>query len=291
MIASMTGYGKAEASLGELMVTVDIRSVNHRFCEVAARVPKSLAGFEPRFRQRIQRRVTRGRVEMMVTIGADHRSKHLVIDADLARQYHSELVALKRDLGLSGEIDVGLVASAREVVTFVEPPTESEELADHVETLIDRALDGVDAMRRAEGEAIARDLAQRLDHILESLETVDRRAPVIVQEYAARLQNRVKTLTKGLELDAGRLAQEVALQAERCDYTEEVTRLRSHLAQCRQMLKNGGAVGRPFDFLLQEINREVNTIGSKAGDAEVAMIVVTLKSELEKFREQVQNIE
>ena len=291
MIASMTGYGKAEAPFGDVMVSVDIRSVNHRFCEVTARVPKSLTGFEPRFRQRIQQRVTRGRVEMMVAMGADHRSKHLVVDTDLARQYYSELVALKRNLGLSGEIDVGLVATAREVVTFTEPPMESTGLAEHVEALMDRALDGMDTMRRAEGDAIARDLEQRLGHILESLEAVERRAPMIVQEYAARLQSRVKTLTKGVELDAGRLAQEVALQAERGDYTEETTRLRSHLAQCRQMLKNGGAVGRPLDFLLQEMNREVNTIGSKAGDAEVAMTVVTLKSELEKFREQVQNIE
>jgi uncharacterized protein (TIGR00255 family) len=146
-------------------------------------------------------------------------------------------------------------------------------------------------MRRQEGAAIAEDLAQRLRGMALRLDDIARRAPAIVQEYAARLRSRVKLLANGLELDSERLAQEVALQADRCDYTEEVTRLRSHLAQCEGMLKTGGAVGRSLDFLCQEMNREINTIGSKANDAEVALAVVAVKSDLEKLREQIQNLE
>jgi uncharacterized protein (TIGR00255 family) len=192
---------------------------------------------------------------------------------------------------VQGEITLPLLAGMRDVVTFVEREIDAAVLADHVDALIERALDGLEAMRRQEGAAIAEDLAQRLRGMALRLDDIARRAPAIVQEYAARLRSRVKLLANGLELDSERLAQEVALQADRCDYTEEVTRLRSHLAQCEGMLKTGGAVGRSLDFLCQEMNREINTIGSKANDAEVALAVVAVKSDLEKLREQIQNLE
>jgi uncharacterized protein (TIGR00255 family) len=291
MIASMTGYGKAEAPLGEVMVAVEVRSVNHRFCEVATRLPKSLGGVESRFRKAIQRRVARGRVDLAVTAGGDHQAKRLALDAELARQYYDAFTALQRELGVQGEITLPLLAGMRDVVTFVEREIDAAVLADHVDALIERALDGLEAMRRQEGAAIAEDLAQRLRGMALRLDDIARRAPAIVQEYAARLRSRVKLLANGLELDSERLAQEVALQADRCDYTEEVTRLRSHLAQCEGMLKTGGAVGRSLDFLCQEMNREINTIGSKANDAEVALAVVAVKSDLEKLREQIQNLE
>ncbi len=291
MIASMTGYGKAEAPLGDLMVAVEIRSVNHRFCEVAARVPKSLAGSEARFRKAIQRRVARGRVDLVVAAGGERQMRTLAVDTELARQYYDALKALQQQFGLSGEITVQMVATSRDVLTFVERETESTELADHVEVLLAQAIDALDVMRRQEGEAIAHDLGHRLREIISRVEDVARRAPLIVEDYATRLRNRVRVLANGIDVDPARLAQEVVLQAERCDYTEEVTRLRSHVAQCETMLKTGGAVGRALDFLFQEMNREINTIGSKANDAEVALAVVAMKSDLEKLREQVQNVE
>ncbi|MBI3608783.1 MAG: YicC family protein [Nitrospirae bacterium] len=287
----MTGYGKAEAPLGDLMVAVEVRSVNHRFCEVAARVPKSLAGSEARFRKVIQRRVVRGRIDLVVAAGGEHQARTIEVDAELARQYYDALKSLQQQLGLSGEITVQMVAISRDVLTFVERETDSAALADHVETLITRAIDELDAMRRQEGEAIAQDLGYRVREIASRVEDAARRAPLIVEEYATRLRSRVRVLANGIDLDPARLAQEVALQAERSDYTEEVTRLRSHLTQCETMLKNGGAVGRALDFLFQEMNREINTIGSKANDAEVALAVVAMKSDLEKLREQVQNVE
>lgn len=291
MIASMTGYGKAEAPLGDLMVAVEVRSVNHRFCEVAARVPKSLAGSEARFRKVVQRRVARGRIDLVVAAGGEHQTRTIAVDAELARQYYDALKSLQQQFGLSGEITVQMVATSRDVLTFVERETDSIALADHVETLITRAIDELDAMRRQEGEAIAQDLVYRVREIASRVEDAARRAPLIVEEYATRLRNRVRVLANGIDLDPARLAQEVALQAERSDYTEEVTRLRSHLTQCETMLRSGGAVGRALDFLFQEMNREINTIGSKANDAEVALAVVAMKSDLEKLREQVQNVE
>jgi len=291
MIISMTGYGKAEAPLGDLMVAVEIRSVNHRFCEVAARVPKSLAGSEARFRKAIQRRVARGRLDLVVAAGGELQARTLALDTELARQYYDALKALQQQFGLAGEITVHMVATFRDVLTFVERETESTELADHVERLIARALDELDAMRRQEGEAIAHDLVRRVREIASRVDDVARRAPLIVEDYASRLRNRVRVLANGIDVDPARLAQEVALQAERCDYTEEVTRLRSHVTQCETMLNTGGAVGRALDFLFQEMNREMNTIGSKANDAEVALAVVAMKSDLEKLREQVQNVE
>src|SRR3990172_3946095 len=266
MIASMTGYGKAEAPLGEVMVAVEVRSVNHRFCEVATRLPKSLGGVESRFRKAIQRRVARGRVDLAVTTGGDHQAKRLALDSELARQYYEAFTALQRELGVPGDITLPLLAGMRDVVTFVERELDAAALAGHVGALIGGgagrggAREGLEAMRRQEGEAIAADLGQRLRGIALRLEDIARRAPVIVQEYAARLRSRVKVLADGIELDRERLAQEVALQADRCDYTEEVTRLRSHLAQCEGMLKTGGAIGRSLDFLCQEMNREINTI-------------------------------
>lgn len=291
MIASMTGYGKADAPFGDLPVAVEVRSVNHRFCEVVTRLPKLLVGAEPRFRRVVQHRVARGRVDVVVSLGGEHQTKRLAVDAELARQYYDALKALQRELGLPGEITLQLLTSVRDILTLVDRDTDAVQLADHVEHLIGRALDELEAMRRVEGEAIGRDFTARLRDVTRVLEAVASRAPDIVREYAARLRQRIGVLAEGVPLDADRLAQEVAIQAERCDYTEEVTRLRSHLSQCEGLLKSGGPVGRTLDFLMQEINREINTIGSKANDAPVAQSVVVIKSELEKLREQVQNIE
>lgn len=291
MIASMTGFGRAEAPFGDLRVAAEVRSVNHRFCEVAARLPKSLTAHETRFRKVVQRRVARGRVDLSVSTGGDHPARRIAVDVDLARQYQQAFQTLKEQLGVPGEVSLDLLISARDVLTTAEPDTDVEALADHVEGLIQRALDGLDAMRRQEGESIARDVTGRLSQVASTLDRVAVRAPRIAEEYAVRLRARVASLAVGMDVDPARLAQEVALYAERCDFSEEVTRIRSHLDQFSKAITGGGAVGRSLDFLTQELNREINTIGSKANDAEVAAAVVALKSELEKVREQIQNIE
>jgi uncharacterized protein (TIGR00255 family) len=291
MIASMTGYGRAEAPFGDLLVAVEVRSVNHRFCEVAARLPRSLSAYETRFRKVIQNRIARGRVDLTVNAGGDRQVKRVAVDSALARQYYEAYRSLKEQLGLAGEVSLEAVISARDVLTCVEPEVDPAALAAHVEALIVKALDGLDGMRRQEGEAIANDVAQRLHRVGATLDRIDGRASRMMAEYSARLRSRASTLAEGLDIEPSRLAQEVALYAERCDYTEEVTRIRSHLAQCEQALTGGGPIGRVLDFLVQELNREVNTIGSKANDAEVTSAVVAVKSELEKVREQIQNVE
>jgi uncharacterized protein (TIGR00255 family) len=292
MIASMTGYGRAEAPFGDLPVAVEVRSVNHRFCEVAARLPRSLSIYESRFRKAIQGRVARGRVDVAVNVGGgDRAAKRVSVDMELARQYYDAFVSLKEQLGLTGEVSLDTVISARDVLTCVEPEIDPAGLATHVDGLLIKALDGLDGMRRQEGQAIAKDTAERLRRVAGTLDRIDDRAPHALADYSARLRARAGALAGGIEIDPGRLAQEVALYAERSDYTEEVTRIRSHIAQCEQALAAGGAIGRTLDFLVQELNREINTIGSKANDAQVAAAVVAVKSDLEKVREQIQNIE
>ncbi len=291
MIASMTGYGRAEAPFGDLPVAVEVRSVNHRFCEVAARLPRSLSVYESRFRKVIQGRVARGRVDLTVNAGGDRGVKRVSVDVNLARQYYDAFVSLKEQLGLAGDVSLDAVISARDVLTCVEPEVDPAGLAAHVEGLLMKALDGLDGMRRQEGETIAKDVAERLRRVVATLDRINGRAPQVMAEYSARLRARAGALAGGLDIDPMRLAQEVALYAERCDYTEEVTRIRSHIAQCEQALAGGGSVGRVLDFLVQELNRETNTIGSKANDADVTTAVVAVKSELEKVREQIQNLE
>lgn len=291
MIASMTGYGRAEAPFGDLPVAVEVRSVNHRFCEVAARLPRSLSIYESRFRKAIQGRVARGRVDVAVNVGGDRAAKRVSVDVELARQYYDAFVSLKEQLGLTGDVSLDAVISARDVLTCVEPEIDPSGLAAHVDGLLMKALDGLDGMRRQEGQTIAKDTAERLRRVAAALDRIDDRAPHALADYSARLRARAGALAGGIEIDPGRLAQEVALYAERSDYTEEVTRIRSHIAQCEQALAAGGSVGRTLDFLVQELNREINTIGSKANDALVAAAVVAVKSDLEKVREQIQNIE
>jgi uncharacterized protein (TIGR00255 family) len=291
MIASMTGYGRAEAPFGDLPVTVEVRSVNHRFCEVAARLPRSLSAYETRFRKVIQGRVARGRVDLTVNAGGDRAARRVAVDMDLARQYYDAFVSLKARLGLAGDVSLDAVISARDVLTCAEPEIDPSGLAEHVDGLMMKALDGLDGMRRQEGETIAKDVSERLRRVGATLDRIDARAPHVMADYSARLRARASALAGGLDIDQARLAQEVALYAERSDYTEEVTRIRSHLTQCEQALAGGGSVGRVLDFLVQELNRETNTIGSKANDAEVARAVVAVKSDLEKVREQIQNLE
>ena len=293
MMRSMTGHGRREAVWAGGSVTAELRSVNHRFCEVVIRLPKPLSSLEDDLKRIIQHRCTRGRIELTVSvIGNREGEKSLGIDRALARQYHRLLRELQRELHLGGTIDVALLASLRDIVTIIERPVEDRQLKRIIRRLVTGAVSDLDAMRRREGGALARDMKLRGQMIRDETNAIRARAPLVVQEYFDRLKARVEKLT-GAEapVDLGRLNQELAQYADRCDLTEELTRLSSHLAQFEAALKRGEPVGRTLDFLLQEIGREVNTIGAKANDAAIAVHVVKIKGELEKIREQVQNIE
>jgi len=290
---SMTGFGKRETLSQGTMVGVEIRSVNHRFCEILARLPKALSSMELDLKEQIKQVCERGRVEVMVTVngGSSATKKVVQLDRDLARRYIQGLQGLQRDCHLSGTIDVNAVAGFRDLFSVSEEAASTKDMSPVVTGLTKKALHDLEKMRKKEGAALQKDLTQRLQGIEGHLRTVQQRIPLSLKASTVRLKGRITKLLEGQSVNMDRVAQEIAMLAERSDVTEELTRLQSHVAQFRAALKEKGPVGKRLDFLLQEMGREVNTIGSKANDAEISAEVVELKSELEKVREQVQNIE
>jgi uncharacterized protein (TIGR00255 family) len=292
MIESMTGYGRSEGSYRDFLMVAELRSTNHKYCDITVRLPKFLLPLEAPLKKRLQERFTRGRLELAVTVnGAAGQTKRLEVDLELARQYARILKDVQTKLGLPGQVDLGMLMSFRDIITTAELEEATDELASKIQGLVKDAMGRLEAMRRKEGQALAKDLRQRLQIIEKVLRRIEARIPAMVHGYQTRLKDRIERLTQGVKLDPNRLAQEVALFAERSDVSEEMTRLKSHLNQFKTMIRGSDAVGRSLDFLIQEMNREVNTIGSKSSDASIAMGVVGIKSELEKLREQVQNIE
>ncbi len=292
MIRSMTGYGRAETADAERKVVVEVRSVNHRFSEVVIRMPKELSPLEERIRGLVQARVSRGRVDVAVTREAfGGRRRRVEVDRELAVSYFSRLKELGETLGLRAQAKLDLIARLPDVFTIAEVPEDLERLWETLSPVVDQAIEAMLAMREREGARLRTDLLDRLQLIEDHTAAIEERAPQTVEEYRRRLADRVREILPGVEIDEGRLATEVVLFAERSNVTEEIVRLKSHLAQMRQSLDQSDAVGRRLDFLLQEMNREINTIGSKASDGQVAKVVIEVKSELEKIREQVQNIE
>ena len=286
MLKSMTGFGKREGTSHGLAVAVEVRSVNHRFREIVLRVPRGGFEWEEELKELVARTCRRGRIELVVVYGKDHeRGKHVTLDRPLARHYYRALKDLQREFRLGGQIDVELLASFRDIFRVAEIPIDDK----HLKLLTSGALADLDRMRSKEGKALQVDIAKRLKLIREMHRSIERRLPRVVKGLLERLRLRVPALA-GSEQEPW-LNKELALVADRCDVTEELTRFRSHGVQFEEMLKKREPIGRQLDFLLQEMGREVNTIGSKANDAEIAKHVIQLKSELEKIREQVQNVE
>lgn len=293
MIRSMTGYGRREGAWAGGTVAVEVRSVNHRFCEIVVRTPKPLSALEDSIRRLASQRIQRGRVDVgLVVSGQKNGPKAVTLDRALAKQYHRAFRDLQRELRLPGAVDLGLLAGIRDIIAVTDQaPVHDARLERLVRRLLGGALSDLDAMRAREGRALAADLAARLRAIARAVDQVERRAPQALEEHFARMKARVERLLDGREADVPRLQQELALYADRGDVSEELTRLRSHLTQFGLAMRRQGPVGKPMDFLLQELGREVNTIGSKANDAPMSQHVVEIKAELEKIREQVQNIE
>jgi uncharacterized protein (TIGR00255 family) len=292
MIHSMTGYGRHQASWIDGLVTVEVRAVNHRFLEVACRLPRPLQGMEEALKKAVQQRCRRGRVDLTVTIQAGKGRGGLInVDQQLATQYHRALRRLKTSLKLPGPIDVALIAGLRDVLTVSDQSPEDSSLTSLVHQLVDDALDQMLAMRKQEGVALAKDMQGRLRTMKDHRSAVAARAPMVVQEAFERMKERVGKLLGSDAPDIPRLHQELAMYADRGDITEEIVRLDSHMLQFDQQLTRMESVGKTLEFLLQEMGREVNTIGSKANDAVIAGHVVQMKAELERLREQVQNVE
>ena len=292
MIRSMTGFGRRQAPWQDGSVTVEMRSVNHRFLEIACRLPRPLSPLEDSFKKAIQQRCTRGRIDITVTVQVGKgRAENVILDQSLAKQYHQALRTLKKSLKLSGSIDLALMAGLRDVLSVSDQPTEDPKLAKIAQQLTVEALADLEGMRTREGKALAEDMSARIQTIRGHKTLVAARTPLLAQEIFDKMKGRVEKLLGSEIPDPSRLYQELAVYADRGDITEEIVRLDSHMIQFEQTLNRADSVGKTLDFLLQEIGREVNTIGSKANDAEIAGHVVQMKAELERIREQVQNVE
>ncbi len=292
MIRSMTGYGKKDGTSQQATVTVEIRSVNHRFLEVAVRVPRSLAQLEDPIRKAVQQRCLRGRVDVSVSVqtaGGSLKTVH--IDQVLAKQYHTALKKLQKTLGLRGGVDLSMVAGFRDIVSLTDEPVDTDHLGKTLLRVLGGALTELEKMRKREGEALTKDLTLHLNAIREAQSIVAKKAPDLAKIAFDRMKARIETLLQSEVPDPARLQQELAVYADRSDISEELVRLESHMVQFDQQLRSQESVGKTLEFLLQEMGREVNTIGSKANDAEIAALVVRMKAELEKLREQVQNVE
>ena len=292
MLKSMTGYGSAESVFKDGRITIEIKSVNHRYLDISCRIPKILPGWEGQARNIISKRFSRGRFDVFVQLDSNREKvPEFQLNIPLALQYFSVLKELRDELDLSGEIDVEMLTRVKDIITVkeIESGLEGEEQA-FLEAL-NTALDSLERMRCAEGEVLYGDIYAKVNSIERLIHDIRDRSPQVLIEYKEKLEKRVKELSSVVEFDVLRLNQEVAFLAERSDITEELVRIGSHMKQFEVMMKINEPVGRKLDFLLQEINREINTIAAKANDAEISQKVVEVKTELEKIREQAHNIE
>jgi uncharacterized protein (TIGR00255 family) len=292
MLKSMTGFGRGEGETILGKIFVETRSVNHRYCDINVKLPKRLAPFENRIKELIRSQVSRGRIDLSVKLDSFGEERiQLSVDLHLAEQYYRALQSLKENLNLKDKITLELLAGAKDVITAKEEVGDLEPCWQEILPILKRSVHELDEMKRSEGESLAKDLQQRLERISHQLEEIKQLYPSRIEGYRDRLHERLLSLLEGIDVDPSRFQQEIAFLAERSDITEEIVRAGSHLTQLLTALKGEDPVGRKMDFLLQEIHREVNTVSAKANDADISQRVVEIKAELEKIREQVQNIE
>ena len=293
MIKSMTGYGRAETILKGKRTVAEIKSLNHRYLEVSLRLPPTLASLEMEIKKKIANVFSRGKIEVSIRMdynGSPDKVTGLDLNIPLIRSYYSLLCRIKQELNMKDEITLAMMAAFRDA--FAAP--EEDDIAavwQLLEVMLDEAVVALTVMREKEGDVLCRDLRDRAATVARLLDVVGNRGPQALTAYQKRLRERIRELRGDMEIDESRLMQEIAIMAEKSDIMEEIVRLRSHIDQFNDMLQSDQAVGRKVDFLIQEMGREVNTIGSKSGDAEISRHVIEIKSELARIREQVQNIE
>jgi len=292
MIRSMTGFGQTSGLVSGREVNVEIRAVNHRFRDIVCRLPKRYAALEDPIKKTVAARISRGRLDVSLQVSDPAgRENVLKLDMKLARIYYGLLIKLREEFLLNESISLSDLIGFKDIIVFEEEEIDFEAFMTELRPVLDGALDRLIEMRQAEGQAIAEDFTARLNKISGWVDLIADRRQTVIDETRTRLEERIKALVQDLELDQGRLMQEVAYLVDRSDVTEETVRIKSHTSQFRSLLQGEAETGRRLEFLLQEINREVNTIGSKSGDVTITNLVVDLKTELEKLREQIQNIE
>ncbi len=293
MLNSMTGYGRAEKQNGQFACKAEIRSVNNRFIEVNTRLPKFLSALELPLKKLVKSKCGRGSFDLFLTLEKEDTAGgdiEITPNLGLATQYFEAFKKIKDELGLAGDMPIEALLGVKDIVKTVPLALDTSQEKLILETVED-ALSALIKMRQEEGNNLQKDLAGRLQDIHQLVQKIQERQPVVLEEYRNRLNEKIKTLTEGMELDETRLAQETAVMADRCDISEEITRLGSHFEQFNNMFEKAGPIGRKMEFVTQEINRETNTIGSKSVDYQVSQSVIEIKSLLEKIREQILNIE
>ena len=292
MVKSMTGYGRAEETAAGCAITVELRSVNNRYLDCGVRIPRLYLFAEEGVKARVKESISRGKVDVFVTLdsaGADR--VRVSVNKSAADGYYTALKQLAEDYGLAEDISVSVLAHFPEVLLAQREEEDVEQMAQAICSVLDRALADFDAMRTREGEKLQADILSRAAAIEAKVALVEARSPQTAAEYRARLEARMSEVLSNVQLDPARILTEAAIFADKVAVDEETVRLHSHLGQLRELLATGGAVGRKLDFLIQEFNREANTIGSKCSDLEISRLVVDMKAEIEKIREQVQNLE
>jgi uncharacterized protein (TIGR00255 family) len=292
MIRSMTGYGMAEIERDGQRLSAEIRSVNHRFCEVSVRAPKAALLFEDQIRQLIQDRFSRGKFNLTINwAGAGEQGDVLKLNEGVADRYVSLMQQLRERYKIAGEIDLRTMSALPDLFTWEHATFSDEETWTMVKAVVEKSCDSMNMMKGREGAALAADLEKRLVIIRTELDRVSVRAPLRPLEAKERMVSRIKPLLDDVEMDPIRIAQEVAMLADRLDCTEECVRLAAHLDQFKHLIEGPELAGRKLNFLLQEMNREANTIGSKSNDVDITRAVIVMKEEIERLREQVQNVE
>ena len=292
MIKSMTGFGRGHAELNGRDITVEIRAVNHRYYEFSCRLPRSYSFAEEKLKALLQGRISRGKIEVSVLIqNTTAVSEKITVNKDVIVEYVLALRAIQEELSLLDDLSLSTVMRIPDAFTVVKEEADEEQLWEDLKTVAEEALANFITMRETEGERMKEDISKRLDTIEGNVEIVEQRSPMIAEAYRKRLYDKMCEVLDGKGFDENRILLEAGIFSEKTAVDEETVRLRSHIAQFREMLESGEPIGRKLDFLVQEMNRETNTIGSKVQDIEVTKIVVDQKSEIEKIREQIQNIE
>ncbi len=293
MIKSMTGYGRGNEEVDGRIFNVEMKSVNNRYLDINIRLPRTINSLEDKIRKLISSKVSRGKIDVYINEESVLENNTTVnVDDNMAKAYFSAYSHIKDLLSLKDDIPLSLIAKAPDVIVTERKEEDLEKVYSALEVSLNLALDMFIKMRESEGVKLSEDILKRCENILSMMSIIEERSPSIVEEYREKISQRIKEFLKDVEIDETKLLNEVAFFSDKCNITEEIVRLKSHIVQLKDTLENSSdSIGRKLDFLIQEMNRETNTIGSKANDLLITKTVVDIKSEIEKIREQIQNIE
>ncbi len=291
-IFSMTGYGKGEHNDGKRCITAEIKSINNRYCDINIKTPRHLRFFEDNVRKILKNSLQRGRIDVYINIDYISESDTVIMpNLSLAKQYKDAIDKIKLELGMNGNPSIDTIIKFQDVLVAKEDDQDEDELRVCLENAVNEAVKSLLSMRATEGTELKADINQSMVKILDLIEDISKNSGTIVEDYKNKFEIKIKDLLGSYELDENRLYNEIVIYADRSDINEEIVRFKSHMTQLAETLDNGGPIGRKLDFIIQEANREINTIGSKIGNLDIVQRVIEIKNLLEKIREQTQNIE